>query len=120
MKTSIEQNFRLQFPELYPYGMMSAESQDDLVDYKLLRFFANFCSEHPTCKQSVEILQLVNSIYAKQNIFVQNAIENEFLAVMVEKFENTNFEKQLELIPTELKIVYMKVLLEMKKKSRYA
>lgn len=120
MKTTIEQSFRIQFPELYPYGMISAENQEDLVDYKLLRFFANFCSEHSTCKQSNEILQLINSIYKTQNIFVKNAIENEFLAVIVEKFATTELDRQLELIPKDLKIVYLKVLLEMQKNTQYA
>ncbi len=120
MKISIEQFFRLQFPELYPFGMNAAENQEYLVDYKLLIFFANFCSEHPTCKQSSDILILINSIYKTQNIFVKNAIENEFLAVMVEKFGTTDMEKQLELIPSELQIVYKRILSEMKKESQDA
>ncbi|MDP2455098.1 MULTISPECIES: hypothetical protein [unclassified Kaistella] len=120
MKISIEQFFRLQFPELYPFGMIAAENQEYLVDYKLLIFFANFCSEHPTCKQSSDILILINSIYKTQNIFVKNAIENEFLAVMVEKFGTTDMEKQLELIPSELQIVYKRILSEMKKESQDA
>lgn len=80
-------------------------------------FFTGFCSEHPTCKQSKDILILINSIYKTQNIFVQNAIENEFLAVMVEKLGTTDWEKQLELIPAELQIVYKRIVLEMKKQS---
>lgn len=120
MKTTIEQFFRIQFPELYPYGMIAAENQEYLVDYKLLIFFANFCSDHPACKQSGDILILINSIYKSQNIFVQNAIENEFLAVMVERFGTTDLAKQLELIPSELQIVYKRILLEMKKESQDA
>ena len=120
MKTSIEQCFRLQFSELYPYGMIAAENQEYLVDYKLLIFFASFCSEHPTCKQTGDILILIESIYKTQNIFVQNAIENEFLAVMVEKFGPTDLEKQLELIPSELKTVYTRIFFEIRKESQDA
>lgn len=117
MTTNIEQCFRLQFPELYPFGMFATENQEYLIDYKVLIFFTGFCSEHPTCKQSKDILILINSIYKTQNIFVQNAIENEFLAVMVEKLGTTDWEKQLELIPAELQIVYKRIVLEMKKQS---
>ena len=51
---------------------------------------------------------------------IQNAIENEFLAVMVEKFGPTDLEKQLELIPSELKTVYTRIFFEIRKELQDA
>lgn len=112
MKTTLEQSLRIGFPEIYPYAMLNKEGNANYKEYMVLRHFGMYCSTHFDEHASREIIAMINSHYQSKDLFIQNAIENEFLYVIAEKLGTQNFLNHLNLIPGELHLSYVKVLLE--------
>lgn len=112
MKTTLEQSLRIGFPEIYPYAMLNKEGNANYKEYMVLRHFGMYCSTHFDEHASREIIAMINSHYQSKDLFIQNAIENEFLYVIAEKLGTQNFLNHLNLIPGELQLSYVKVLLE--------
>lgn len=116
MKSEIENCLRSRFPELYPYNLITYETNDLLVDYRLLNHFGNLCAKNLNDSKSQEILEVINYLYHSKDLFTQNAIENEFLAVIAEKLGMEKMMDKLKLIPEKIQLIYIKVLLEIFKK----
>lgn len=122
MKTELEQCLRVRFPEIYPYGLIAGASDDECIDYRLLRHFGQYCSVNFGGNKADEILQVINTLYQSHDLFIQNAIENEFLFIVAESLGTTDLMVHLNRIPVELQLIYVKVLLETlkhKKESVY-
>lgn len=59
MKTELEQCFRVRFPEIYPYGLMTHESDDECTVYRLLRYFGSYCSGHLESPENAEMMKVI-------------------------------------------------------------
>lgn len=120
MKIELEQCLRLRFPEIYPYGLMTLERDDECAVYRLLRHFGSYCSGHLEAQETAEIMTVMNELYHSKDLFCQNAIENEFLAVLAEHLGPADLMTHLNRIPGPLQITYIKVLLEILKYQKTA
>lgn len=111
MYLSVEQEFRRKFPEIYPLSLL-IKFPGELAEYRLLNYFGNFCAENFGSKKSEEILLTVNNLYQSENLFVKNAIENEFLFAIAEFLGTNELINHLQKIPNKLQLAYVKVLFE--------
>lgn len=113
MNTIIQQ-FKEQFPEIYPI----VSTNDSYASYKVLHHFGLYCAQHFEEEKSKEILNTVNMVYQKKSLFTCNAIENEFFSALAGQLGITELMKHLQLIPENLWSVYIKVLIETQKVSQ--
>lgn len=111
MYLSVEQELRMKFPEIYPLSLL-IKFPGELAEYRLLNYFGNFCAENFGSKKSEEILLTVNNLYQSENLFVKNAIENEFLFAISELLGTNELINHLQKIPNKLQLAYVKVLFE--------
>lgn len=111
MNLSVEQEFRMKFPEIYPLSML-IKFPGEWAEYRLLNYFGNYCAENFTTKKAEEILILIDYLYQSEDLFVRNAIENEFLSSLAEGLGAAEMIQHLQKIPSKLQLVYIKVLLE--------
>lgn len=112
MKTEIIQCLQLRFPEISPYRLVNPDPGDECIAYRLLNHFGQYCSENFMEKKTAEILLVVNTLYQSENLFIQNAIENEFLAVLAKNLDSSDLLMHLNKIPFDFQLPYIKVLLE--------
>ena len=111
MHLSIEQELRMRFPEIYPFSLL-IKHPGELAEYRLLNYFGNYCAENFGTTKSEEILCAINNLYESRDLFVKNAIENEFFSAMTEVLGAKELMTDLQKIPSKLQLVYIKVLLE--------
>ncbi len=96
----------------------SINEKEEFVLYKELNLLGNYCVEHFDEQESKEILGKINALYEQKNLFICNAIENEFLIVLVRKFQYSKLTEQLKALPESLWAIYIKVLLETLKNDK--
>lgn len=113
MNTIIQQ-FKEQFPEIYP----STSGHDRYATYAVLHHFGVYCAQHFEEEISKEILNTVNMVYQEKSLFICNAIENEFFLALADQLGYNELRKHLQLIPENLWFVYIKVLIETQKISQ--
>lgn len=104
-------------PEVYSYDIISKDTDKELEDYKILHHLGLFCAKHFWEPRVNEILITIDSLYKSKDLFVQNAIENEFFAVLALSLGMNKLLEIIKTIPTDLQTVYIKVLLEITKES---
>ena len=110
METKIQKALRQWFPEAF-------SNQDSVIgksDYEMLRQFAAYArllmeSKAENKRDPFKIIQL---LYTKGTLYEKNAIENEFLTALSYDESTHTIKEHLELMPDQLKTVYLKTILE--------
>lgn len=110
---AIDQQFKKQFPEIYPVDA----ANDRSATYSVLHHFGTYCAQHFEDEKALEILNSVNNFYQQGNLFNCNAIENEFLYALANQLGINNVMNHLKRIPKNLWAVYIKVLIETQKNN---
>jgi hypothetical protein len=104
-------------PEVYSYDIISKDTDKELEDYKILHHLGLYCAKHFWEPGGNEILKTIDSIYKSRDLFIQNAVENEFFTVLTLGLGMDKLLDIIKTIPTDLQTVYIKVLLEITKES---
>ncbi len=112
MNTLIQQ-FKEQFPEIYP----PVSVNDRYATYMVLHHFGSYCAQHFDGEKTKGILNTINKAYQRKSLFTCNAIENEFLAALAGQLGVNDLMKHLQTIPDNLWAVYIKVLIETQKNN---
>ncbi|MBP6184756.1 MAG: hypothetical protein KA479_07420 [Saprospiraceae bacterium] len=111
---TIIQELNEQFP-----GIFSAtQSTDRYAVYKALHDIGNYCAQHFEEAETQEILNTINRMYLRENLFTCNAIENEFLATLAAQLDMSDLTKHLKRIPENLWAVYIHVLIDKQKNNK--
>ena len=113
MNTIIQQ-LKEQFPEIFPKTMENNRYEA----YKVLHHFGNYCVRNLEKEETQEILNAINKIYQRKNLFTSNAIENEFLFALATELGVTDLMKHLKILPENLWAVYISVLIETQKNNK--
>lgn len=109
------ENLILKLKERIPLSFSINVEKDDYLIYRLLNHHANFCIQNWDSLETKEVFALINEEYRRENLFTQNAIENEFLMVLASHLDTSNLMLHLTSLPETLQPVYLKVLIETKK-----
>lgn len=117
MRPKLQQYLKECIPEVYSYDIASKDIDKELEDYKILHHLGLFCAGHFGESVVNEVLKTVDSLYRSNDLFIQNAIENEFLAVLVLSLGIDNLLEIIKTIPQNLQTGYIKVLLEITKEN---
>ena len=118
METRISNTIREWIPEASIFFNDTEEFNKNLTDYVLLRQLAESClskinsSVENEVQQVEEILKVINILYQGGNQYERNAIENEFLSVLMMEESPRSFKKHLDIFPSELRKGYIKAILE--------
>ncbi len=112
MNTIIQQ-FKEQFPDIFPAN----SGNDKYATYAVLHHYGVYCAQHFEEDTSKEILNAINKVYQRKNLFSCNAIENEFFSALASQLGVKELMKHLQCIPENLWAVYIKVLIETQKIS---
>ena len=110
MNTIIQQ-FKEQFPEIFP----TSSENDKYEKYAILHHYGDYCAQHFEEEKSIEILNIINKIYQQKNLFICNAIENEFFSPLASQLGVNDLMMHLKRIPENLWSIYIKVLIETQK-----
>lgn len=110
---AIIQQFKEQFPEIYPVDT----ANDRSATYKVLYHFGTYCAQNFEDEKTIEILNSVNNFYQRESLFNCNAIENEFFYALANQLGVNNLMNHLQKIPKNLWAVYIKVLIETQKNN---
>ncbi len=110
---TIVQQFKEQFPEIYP----ATSDNGRFTTYKVLHHFGSYCAQHFENEKAKEILNTINRVYQRKSLFTCNAIENEFLSALATKLGVNDLMNHLKSIPENLWAVYIKVLIETQKNN---
>jgi len=109
METKIQKTLRQWFPDAF------AEEQgtEPRSDYEILQQFARYTIRliHDK-KNEKEPFEIVNQLYQRGSLHDKNAIENEFFSVLITAESPGTLKWHLELMPENLKTVYLKTILE--------
>lgn len=110
MKTGIRETFQKWLPELY----IQLQCAKLKTDYEILNHYAKYTASilDADTEQAIDILKIVHLIYRKGNLFERNAIENEFFLTMAQEEKSNCLKHHLEIIPEELKSIYLKTIIE--------
>lgn len=102
------------FGSIYP----PLQGNDEFLLYKKMNLLGCYYMEHLKDEKAIEIIKVIEAIYKQNDLFVCNAIENEFLSVLARQFNPSELAEQLKLLPESLWTVYIKVLLETFKNNK--
>lgn len=110
MKTVIKQTLEKWLPEAY--NDLNAGSLKN--DYEIIRAFAEYSIElmKKDDENVIEVLKIINLIYKKGSLYERNAIENEFFTTIAKSETTGLLKKHLDLMPTDLKGIYLKTIIE--------
>ncbi len=111
METKIKNTLTKWFPDAFS----SFSGIDDASDYEVLNYFAqstlNLLKQNQI-EQCREHLKIINLLYSGGTLHDKNAIENEFLAILVCAEMPTLLKTHIDMMPKELRAVYLKTILE--------
>ncbi len=110
---SIVQQFKKQLPEIFTPVL----AEESYAAYSVLRHYGIYCTQHFQEENGKKILNTVDQMYQRNDLFNCNAIENEFLHPIADQLGVSNLMKQLENIPENLRNVYLKVLIKNQKNN---
>ncbi len=88
---------------------------DSCVAYSVLNHFGRYCAQHYQHQEAMEIMNMINLFYQSKNIFISNAIENEFLSVLATELDMTDLMNSLKRMPEGLWTAYLRVLIAAQK-----
>ncbi len=107
MNAFVEQ-LKTAFPENFP----RIPENDKFVIYKVLNHLGDECAKCFWDKEGIELLKKIDGIYQKKQLYMNNAIENEFLYTLSIKLGVSELNRHLKQIPESLRLPYIKVLIE--------
>jgi hypothetical protein len=110
METRIQKTLCHWFPEAFKKTDKSLLSND----YGILRQFAQYTSEliKEKAENQKEPFKIIHLLYSNGTLYEKNAIENEFLYVLTDSESTLTLKEHLELLPEELRAVFIKTILE--------
>jgi len=117
-KSTIMKSIVKELNDCFGSVISSINEKEEFVLYKELNLLGNYCVEHFDEQKSKEIIGKINALYEQKDLFICNAIENEFLIVLVRKFQLSQLTEQLKALPESLWAIYIKVLLETLKNDK--
>jgi hypothetical protein len=84
------------------------------TDYEILNSFSSFTmdlieNKDPRAKKSFKVISL---LYSRGTRYERNAIENEFFFRLYQTETAELLKQHLDLMPEELKSIYLKIILE--------
>ena len=91
------------------------QANEEFALYKELNLLGDYCSQHFENHNAIEILKVIDNIYRENNLYICNAIENEFFTVLARQIEPTALTDQLYKMPESLWAVYIKILTQTQK-----
>lgn len=110
METRIQKTLLHWFPEAFKETEKSLLS----TDYGILRHFAEYAIRllnEPTENQK-EPFKIIQLLYSRGSLYERNAIENEFFNVLASGEKALTLKGHLDLMPEEIKTVYIKTIIE--------
>lgn len=110
---TIIQELNEKFSGIFP----ATEAADRYAVYKALHDVGNYCAQHFEDEEALEILNTINRMYQRENLFTCNAIENEFLAALAAQLNLSELTTHLKRIPENLWAVYIHVLINKQKNN---
>jgi len=110
MKSEISEQLKTHFPDLCPAE--AEKANDEFIDYKVLHHLAAWCATNFTDGKVQNLLEIIGAMYKRDNLYVNNAIENEFLSVLSRSAVSHELTAQLVTMPESLRSAYIKTLLE--------
>jgi len=108
METKIQKTLKQWFTDALGEGNKSGS------DYEILQQFARYTLKLIQDKRGneKEPFEIVNMLYQKGSLHDKNAIENEFFNVFTKIESPGTLKSHLELMPVDLKKIYLKTILE--------
>lgn len=91
------------------------EEKSNASEYDLLRKLANNCREHfhnQDDEKAMQVIKIINLIYASGSLHERNAIENEFLEVLATEEAPASLKEHIKILPEKLKEAYLKTILQ--------
>lgn len=114
-----KQSLKEYISEINSFDVTSKEINEELEDYQVLHCWGKYYAEHFGEPTANKILETIDSLYKSENLFLRNAIENEFFPVLTLNLEVDKILEIIRKIPQDLRTEYIKVLLETTKKTKY-
>ncbi|MDF1548433.1 MAG: hypothetical protein P1P88_11470 [Bacteroidales bacterium] len=109
-KSTIQQTLQSWFPNAFNNG----ENYDEVSDYAALRQFAQYTLKliNQNKPETTDPFKIIYLLYHKGSLHDKNAIENEYFTYLAKDESPGTLKKHLELMPDELKSIYIKTILE--------
>jgi hypothetical protein len=111
MKTKIQKSLEQLIPDFFSEEKIS----EIYSDYELLNLFTKYIIKlfnQNDIEKVKEYFKIINIIYHNGNLHDRNAIENEILTVFANEESPGSLRSHMEIMPKELRPVYLKAILE--------
>ncbi|MGV8138808.1 MAG: hypothetical protein AB2L20_26725 [Mangrovibacterium sp.] len=110
METRIQKTLKQWFSNAFADEMKANPDSD----YEILQQFAGYTLKliGEKNENSKEPFKIVDILYQKGSLHDKNAIENEFFSILSKAESPGTLKSHLELMPDNLKPVYLKTILE--------
>ena len=110
METRIQKTLKQWFPNAFAQDAETITGSD----YEILNQFARYTLSVIQNKKEDERepFKIVNMLYRNGSLHDKNAIENEFLNIIIKEESPGSLKSHLRLMPENLKPVYLKIILE--------
>ncbi len=110
METKIQKTLKLWFPTAFADKTLNGSDSD----YEILQQFARYTLKliQENNKNEKEPFKIMNVLYQNGSLHDKNAIENEFFRILTMAESPGTLKLHLQLMPDNLKPVYLKTLLE--------
>lgn len=107
METKIQKTLMQWFPEAF-------DKSKKFTEYEMLNVFAKYTQTliREDKRSKAEPFKIINLLYIKGTLHDKNAIENEFFCPLAENVSEGNLKEHLELMPEEIRDVYIKTIIE--------
>lgn len=110
METRIQKTLKHWFPNAFADEKKTISDSD----YEMLQQFARYTLQliQENNEDEKEPFKIVDMLYHKGSLHDKNAIENEFFSILTKVESPGTLKCHLELMPNNLKPVYLKTILE--------
>jgi hypothetical protein len=110
METRILKTLSQWFPEAFA----DVKKSELVSDYRTLLHFAKYTLKliNENSESKKEPFKIILLLYSKGSLYEKNAIENEFLKVLSDEENAMKLKEHLDLMPENLKPVYLKTIVE--------
>lgn len=110
METRIQKTLKQWFPNVFANEKKTISDSD----YEMLQQFARYTLQliQENNEDEKEPFKIVSMLYQNGSLHDKNAIENEFFSTLTKAESPGTLKSHLELMPDNLKPVYLKTILE--------
>ncbi len=110
METKIQKTLK----QWYPNAFADEKKNGSDSDYEILQQFARYTLKliQNNNENEKEPFKIMNMLYQNGSLRDKNAIENEFFSIITKEESPGTLKCHLELMPDNLKPVYLKTILE--------